>query len=258
MKCLRFSETAEARNGKRMRAARFERRSGLPVSAACVVASSVRETLSALFGTPAAVRLLEPSIPAPDAWPAISGRALLYRTRGNVADAAIVLRPREAVALAAALFGEAPPDGERELSPLERDVLDRLAGAIAPSLQSVCGLRDRDALEPAHTIAGYTTYFEILLERPVEARIGIALSRDPQPEPRARLTVDDLSNVALTVVARLELDRTPARELTQWKNGTLLPLREMRGSVLLAGKELARGTCGVRGGKYAFALESKA
>jgi hypothetical protein len=70
-----------------------------------MVAGGVRESLSALFGTPIATRLLEPVIPSAHAWVTIAGEAILYRLRGSVADAAIVLRPADAAALAAAAFG---------------------------------------------------------------------------------------------------------------------------------------------------------
>ena len=138
MKWLAFS-AARSRDRsafpKAVRAARFETRSMLPISAACVVANGVRETLSSLLRVSVGVRLFEPSIPSPQAWPAILERARLYRLRGHVADAAIVLRPVDAAALAAALFGESHPAGARDLSPIECDVIDRMVSTIAANFR---------------------------------------------------------------------------------------------------------------------------
>ena len=128
MRCLTLrtaaSSRAEVYRGKRVRRTHFEERSSLPTSAACVVANGVRETLTSLIGAPIAMRLFEPAIPSPRAWGAIVCDAALYRVRGNVADAAVVLRASQACALAAAIFGEPSPEQppRRELSPLENEV----------------------------------------------------------------------------------------------------------------------------------------
>jgi hypothetical protein len=181
VKSLGFETTLESRHTapgtKRIRRARFERRSLLPISAACVVANGVRETLSSLLCAPAGLRLFEPVIPEPGAWSRIVEKARLYRVNGNVADAAIVLREADAIALIAALFGEShlPALTARELSPIENDVLDRLVNAIAANLSAVCGAREGHFVERVGRVAEFVTFFELLLEEPVAARIGIAL-----------------------------------------------------------------------------------
>ena len=126
---------------KHVRKPVFRPRSALPSSAACIVANGVRETLTSIFSSPVEMRVFEPSIPAPPAWPAIVKDAVLYRVRGSIADAAIVLRSADALSLVAALFGEGSVHRGRELSPIERDVLDRTVNAIAAHLVSVCGTR---------------------------------------------------------------------------------------------------------------------
>jgi hypothetical protein len=261
MKALMFGGGEARRSGSRVRSARFEERSLLPAGAACVVAGGVRETLSSLLGSAVATRVLEPAIPSPQAWLAIARDALLYRARGCIADAAIVLRPTDAAAIAAAAFGEGPtPDQPaRELSPLERDVIDRAVAAIAATLQPVAGTRERDSLERMATLSGFATYFEILLEPPLEARIGIALSRDPAGEPHGRLTLDDIA--ALTVVPRVSitLATIPAAAFVNLAPGTILPLARadaLAGTLTLSGRPLARGTCGLREGRYALAIVS--
>ena len=77
---------------KRIRKPVFGPRSALPPSAACVVANGVRETLTSILSSPVEMRVFEPSIPTAPAWPAIVKDAVLYRVRGSIADAAIVLR----------------------------------------------------------------------------------------------------------------------------------------------------------------------
>ncbi len=258
MKSLTFGSASH--DGTNVRGARFEDRSSLPVSAACVVAGGVRETLASIFGVTIAVRLLEPVIPSPEAWLAIARGATLYRFRGSVADGAIVLRPADAAALAGAAFGERPiaPAPERELSPLEREVLDRTVAAIAGTLNAVCGARERDVLERAASIAGFITYFEVVLEQALEARIGIALSRDPIPEPHGRLEIDDLGDVLLTPAVCIDLPGIEAGTLARLTAGAIVPIptRGFRGRLHVNGRTLAHGTCGAHDGRYGLAIET--
>jgi hypothetical protein len=254
---------------ERVQNARFEERSSLPTSAVCLVASGMRETLSALLRTSVALSLFEPTIPPTPAWSAIVQGAHIYRLRARKADAAIVLRPPDAAALAAAVFGEAQPAGRVNcalpagrvncaLSPMEREVLDRLVRAIAGSLAAVCGMREGEEIENVDEIEGFVTYFELQLEVPVAARIGIALSSDPAPEPRGHLTLEDLSQVQLVPVASLDLGTIEAGTICRLSLGTLLPFVALnldRVGLQLHGRTLARGVCGVRSGRYALTIQ---
>ncbi len=245
-----------------MRQARFEARSALPIGAACVVANGVRETLGSLLRGPVLVRLLEPSIPAPTAWPAILRRARLYRVRGNVADAAVVLRAPDATALAAALFGEsdAAPAGERALSPFECDILDRMVNAIAANLTAVCGPRDGRPVEVVAALDGFITYFELLIEEPIAARVGIALSRDPPPEARGGLDLGHLAGVKLTAHVSLDLGNMEAAAVVRLVVGTYVqvdPAELHRCSLTAHGREIAHGRCGVRNGRYALYVDAR-
>jgi len=264
MRLLSFSESAEAQataSKKRLRRAQFSARSSLPISAACVVANGARETLSALFGCAVVLRLLEPSIPSPQGWEAIARDARLYRVRGNVADAAIVLRPLEAAALVAALFGETrssttPPCA---LSPIECDVLERLVGAIAANLGALCGAREAHPVERAGDIRGFVTYFELLIEDPIPARIGIALSRDPSPEPRGSVDAARIAGVKIAARASLDLGTVEAAVITGLGIGIVIPLVPaalQRCRLTASGRAIARGSCGVRNGRYAFSVEA--
>ncbi len=261
MKCLALSRSSAYAGRRRIREVCFEDRSSLPASAACVVASGARETLGALLASPVSLRLFEPVLPSPDAWRAILDGATLYRYRGTVADAAIVLRPRDALALARAAFGEVGGEettSDAPLSPLESDVLARVSAAVGASLAAVCGLREGAAVERVAEIGAYTTFFELLLDRPVRASIGVAVSRDPARSRAARWTwrISSWSSCRLRLfgprdVSGVRRDGTAARQSAAGCPGAVA--REARAG----GRTLAYGNCGVRHGWYALAVEGK-
>lgn len=267
MKCLTFRHTisnaGESAKYKAIRSAVFESRSSLPVSAACVVANGVRETLSALIGMPVTLRLLEPHVPSPAAWAAILDGARLYRVRGKLADAAIVWRTAEACLLAAAIFGEpAAAALERgELSPIESEIIERVSKAISANLSAVCGNRETVAIERASSIEGFVTYFELLLEAPVAARIGVALSREPSPDPRGAVEFAHLASVGVPVRLSLEVGNMPAINLSALEPGCVIPVSIAtlaRCQLRLKGRRLARGEGGVSDGHYALAVRGVA
>jgi flagellar motor switch protein FliM len=246
--------------GKRLRRVCFEMRSYLPISAACVVANGVRETLSSLLSVAVSLRLFEPTIPSPQAWRTILHDARLYRVRGNVADAAIVLRESDAVALVAVLFGESEAARDvRALSRIERDVLDRMVNAVAANLGAVCGARDGHLVERVTTIDGFVTFFELFVEEPVRARIGVALSRDPSPETAASIEIAHLAAVKLAVSGSLELRTIEAGAVAGLHVGSFVPVAaaELRRCALMAhGRQFARGSCGVRNGRLAISVDA--
>lgn len=257
MKWLGFERYATRIGGRRVRAASFEERSLLPVGAACVVASGIRERLGAVLDAAVRVRLFEPAIPSPHAWESIARGARIVRIRGSAADAAIVLRPGDALALACAAYGETwcARSPFRELSALEGRALDRIVTAVAETLAPVCGTFEREPPERLATLAGFVSYFEVLIESPLEARLGIALSRDPAPERRSGLRPEDLDDVAIEAVARVDLGEIAAAALAALAPGAIVPITHWdgsRGSLHAAGRTLAVGACGIRNGRYAF------
>lgn len=245
---------------KRVRSINFGPRSSLPTSAVCVVANGVRETLSSLLGAPASVRIDEPSIPPAHAWAAIVREALLYRVRGSVTDAAIVLRAVDAAAIVAGIFGE-PGEASRgrTLSPIEREVVDRTVNALARNLAAICGARDGSSAQRVGAIGGFVTYFELLLEEPVSARIGIALSRDPEPEPRGRIELGHLAAVRIGTIGSIDLGTLAAGAAASLAPGATVPLTlaDLQRCTLTAhGRGIARGRCGVSNGRYALAVDA--
>lgn len=250
---LEFERETEDVEGKQVRRSRFTRRSSLPVPAACVVANGVRETLGALLATPVSLRLLEPVIPDPQAWNAICAGAQLYGLRGPSCDAAFVLRSPDALALASGAFGE-EADEPRPLSAVEQEVLVRALRGIAGSLAPVCG-RELSSLERILDIRGYVTYFELLVERPVRARIGVALSRDPAAKGSATLRIDDLLDVEIELSVEFARGAIPAAAFLDLRPGTNVPMKTRIGEpgrLLCNGGVLARGECGALGERSAL------
>lgn len=245
---------------KRVRHAHFEARSSLPISAVCVFANGARESLSALLSSPVVLRLLEPCVPTPDAWSIILSNARLYRVRGNISDAAIVLRPCAAIVLAGALFGESHPAiADRELSPIECDVLDRMVHVIAANLAAVCGSRDGRTVERVTEIRGFSTYFELLVEDPLAARIGVALSNDPPPESRGCFAVGHLAAVELDATVSINLGEIEAAAVARLAVGAMVPVEAVefaRCTLSVAGRIVARGTCGVRNNRFALSVNA--
>lgn len=250
---LCFEARAHDVNGRRVRHARFERRSALAVSAACVLATHIRESLEALLAAHVTLRLLEPVIPDSRAWHAISAGGHVFGVRGALCNAAFVLRPNDALALCAAAFGEAPGHS-RTLSAVEQEVLVRALRGIAAPLTAVCG-RELTPLEPVSDVRDYTTYFELLLERPVAARIGIALSRDPASAQGLTLRLDDLLGVELEVAVQFAEGALTAAEFLGLGPGSNVPMKTRVGEpgrLKVGGAVLARGECGSIGERNAL------
>ncbi len=249
------------RSGKRIRNARFIERSLLPVGAACMVASGVREALSALFGAEVRVRVSEPVLPSPQAWRTIAGDASVYHVPGRTADTAMLLRPSDALALVGSAFGE-PPAQPRPLSAIERTVLERTLGALAVHVSTLCGKGDgAPRFEPGTELGSYSTYFELLIEGASAFRIAIALSREPQSVLGTRLMIADLEDVEVEVAARVHLAPIDAETLLGLEPGAFLPMMNTMAPfdarAGIAGWTLAYGEGGVSGGCYAFVLDGR-
>lgn len=238
---------------RRVRSIRFERRSALPVSAACMIASGVREALAPVLGGPVRLRLFPPALPSPQAWAAIVRDAHLYRVRGPAAAAAIVLRPGDGATMAAAAFGERDVR-ERSLSPMEQTALDRIAHIIAGQLAPVCG-QGAYAVERVSRAPSLVTYFEVQVDAPVRARIGIGLERDPEPTP-ALGTGADIEEVTLILAARAEIGDVTAAALAELRPGDLLRFAPgpPRASLRIAGRVIGYGECGVSGNRFALSI----
>ncbi len=256
MNVLDFERTMLVQSGKRVRRACFTQRSSLPVSAACLVANGVRESLSAVLGAPVSLRLFEPVLPDADGWAAIASDAKVWRLQGSVADAALVLRPLDAVALVGAVFAEAP-DARRTISPIEERVVKRALRALGGTLAPVCGSANAGSLCTPTNLRGFTTYFELLIEAPASLRIGIALSRDPENGVAPSFRTGQLAAINIDLRVQVGCGTFHAARLLQLRCGDTIELQtRIDGpSLLYAQKQVvARGECGVLRGRRVLAL----
>lgn len=245
MRVLGFDPRAKIGGGHRVREARFESRSMLPVTAACVIANSVRERLAELFDVPVTLRLLEPVLPDAHGWSCICDGALLYSLSGRDCDAAIILRRDDALSLAGAALGERI-DRSRALSAIEGRVVGRLANALANTLTTICGPQSA-ALSQRESLTGYTTYFELIVEEPVRARLGIALSREPLTVGGAGLDPACLNAVKLTVYVEGACGLLPAASIARMRIGDVVPFESRIGEdafIRCGPAVVARGECG--------------
>ncbi len=236
---------------KGVRRAQLEERSLLPVSAACVVANAMRERLATLCGSDVDLRLFPPAIPRREAWAAILGDARLYVVRGSASDAAIVLRPCDARALAALLFGETAVGAERELSRIEVEMTRRAVGAISATLAPVCGETRMD--EETHGVEA-VTYFELHVVQPLQLCIGIALSREPASGAAQSLRAEALRAATMTLSAELPLVPLYAGALAALRPGDVIAARGDATLLRANGAGIGTGRCGVRSRRFAVAF----
>lgn len=130
---------------------------------------------------------------------------------------------------------------------------------MAGNLAVVCGTPEGRFVERVAEIRGFPTYFELSIEEPVAARIGIALSRDPLPEARGCFEAAHLAAVRLTAVASLDLGKSEAAEVARLALGAIVPIEPVklhRCALSVAGRRVARGTCGIRNGRLAFSVDA--
>jgi len=220
-----------------------------------LVANGVRETLGALLGSVVSVRLLEPILPDPAGWAAIGKDAHIFAVRGPLADAAFILRAADAAAFVRAAFGEMAPQ-PHALSPLEGQVLRRALRAISGCLSPICGARDAAPCE-ASDARSFTTYFELLLDRPASLRLGVALSREPEAKSAPALTLADLHGVEIDLAVECATGLLEAGRLLELQPGETVKLStriDGPGALTAAGRVFLRGECGQAGERRAFVV----
>ena len=254
MNVLAFENTAEICSDRRVRRACFESRSALPVSAACLTANAMREQLKVLLGRSVSLRLLAPVVPPLHGWAVLCERARIFRSRGGLCDAALIVRPGDALALCCAIFGE-PPGAVRELSTFEAAVLEKSIARFGGAFAALTG---GDApLETAPPSQRWTTYFELIVNEPQDFRLGVALSNEPPARTGGCLDPSALMDVELELQAVLAGGRLCAGQVLALREGTDVPMKSRIGaeaSLLVAGIEIARGTPGRYAGQHALSV----
>jgi flagellar motor switch/type III secretory pathway protein FliN len=253
---LGFARRSCVVNGLRVRPSFFQSRSTLPVSAACLVANAARQTLADLLGAAVSLKLLEPVIPDGAGWSSIGAGALVFAVRGAHSDAAIVLRADDALALACAALGERI-ESPRGLSAIEAELVARIASALCGSLTPVCGVRDARQIARLKTLEGYVTYFEVIVEEPARARIGIALSRETQSPSAPGLSTADLHEIDVRLRVEIAHGFVPAAAIVSLRPGDVFKLDSALGDparLSAGGTILARGQCGNVGARRALQI----
>ena len=250
MNVLTF-ESRGVRVGDRVvRSARFMARAHLPLPAATLAANAMREKLAELFRTEVILRLREPCVPSVQAWPTLLADSRMMWVRGSSGDAVLILRDRDARAWIGATFGGeiASSDG---VSPLETRVLERLMVLLAGTLAPIVGPRYTTQMLQATGNERYAAYFELLVQSPMEAAIGVAIPRDPPPPIVGCLQPSALDAVELEVVAELRCRDRSAGELSSLAVGDVLGIEDLTASVKTQGTVLGHGECGVSAGRFA-------
>jgi len=252
---LRFS-TPRASGGRVVREARFVRRSGLPLSAACLVANGVREHLSSSLGRAFETSVIDPVVLDQRAARALFSGATVYRVRGRLCDAFTVLRSDDALRLAALAFGETER-AEGEMSPVERLTLDRLLALLPPLCVPLCGeVRSVATETPERASAESAAYFEVRLS-PVAVAFGFAMSIDPSEVAVPALALEDLRDLEMECTVECARGTIDVDALARLSAGETLALQTPLGgggTLCVSGVPIAYGTCGARGERAAFAI----
>ncbi|MBV8117015.1 MAG: FliM/FliN family flagellar motor switch protein [Candidatus Eremiobacteraeota bacterium] len=257
MKTLSFENRATVQGGKAVRRARFEERSAVPLSAACLVANGVRETLANALGTAVSIEVLEPIVPDAATWSAIAAGARVLTVPGPTADVSFVLRPSDALALAGAAFSEGMAE-QRSLSPLEEAVVLRTLRAIAGCLGPVTGGRETTLLEAPTDVRQCSSYFELLFERPVRARLGVALSREPQAQPAPSITLRALEQIRVVLDVDFARGSITGAQLLALQPGDVIALDspiDATAVVRLGRRMVCRGQSGAVAGRRAVVVQ---
>jgi hypothetical protein len=241
----------------RLRRLRFTPRASIPVSAACVVANGIRETLRELLGEPCEVLVGEPAVVDAASWALLARDALLYLTRGRQTDVVIVLPRADArrLVLRAVGEGEALPDGA--CSALELHALGRIAARCAAACEPLCAERHGGprSLEP-HEVPRCVAYVDLRVRAPVPLTIGIGIVRDlPDPGPAGALRPEALEPAELEARAVFAEGCMDAAAFVALRPGDVVKLTTKVGapaSLNVAARPIAFGTPGALGARTAF------
>jgi flagellar motor switch/type III secretory pathway protein FliN len=254
---LRFANEPMTVGGRAVRATHFEPVSNVRVSMVIEMANNASDQLSRLFDTPVTVDVFEPVVVPTESQPALFGDAVVFRAHGRDCDVLVVYRDADARRILQFAFGERD-ETSATLSAIEEQVLERMAREIgmlcAPFCGEVYGFGRSFARMEQHTCA---TYFELRLGSPVDAVVGIGLSKDPTTEIEQRVDPMMLNEVKLDVRARIARLAVPARSLSAIAVGSVVTFETKLSDLaeLRIGRSvIAQGECGVRDGNFAFAV----
>jgi len=249
-----------ARDAQGVRRARFTPRSSIPLGAACLVASGIRETLRELFGESCEVMLGEPSAIGPDAWHALSRSAHCFLTRGRQTDIVLTLPASDARTLVMRAFGEGGAIADGACSALELHAIERIAARCSAAFDPLCVERrgPSRALRPSE-LPTCVAFFDIRVQAPITITLGVGIVRDlPEPGPSGTFSPLMLSSVRVDVRAEFATGTIDARRLLGLRVGEVVKLDTKVGSsacLNLGSQRIARGTAGIRAAHHAFQVQ---
>jgi hypothetical protein len=257
---LAFGDPESSGDARTIRRPRFQPRSTLPTSAACVVANGVRESLARSLAIDLDVELIEPSLPSAAERRTLLAGATVMRVRGRICDGFVIVRPSDARRLVALAFGEAERSSDIALSEIERATLERIAGALVPLCNALCGTLGPVVREtPDRAESDVATYFEIRTTGAHRAAVGFGLSRDPAESVTDTLTLEDLAAVELEGSVDVGAGALGIPAFSRIAIGATIGLETPLGTpgVLRFGDvPFARVTCGVANGRNAATVET--
>lgn len=259
---LTFDSPALLDDGRIVRQPRFVPRSTLPLTAACLVANGVRETLSRLLAREIDVDLIEPAMPRGAERRTLVDGAAISRVRGRLCDGFVIVRALDQRRIVALAFGETERAEDAALSEIERATVERVIAAIVPLCNALCGTLGPVIRESSERAAcDLVTYFEVRTTGTQRVAIGFALTRDPLEEIGARIVIDDLADVEIEGSVELGTGELGVPAFSRLAAGATLVLTTALGSpgTLRFGEvAFARGACGVSEGRSAINLASGA
>jgi len=241
----------------RVRRLRFVPRSSIPVSAACLVANGIRETLRELLGEPCEVVLGEPVALDATAWSVLAREALLYLTRGRQTDVVLVLPRPDARRLVLRAFGEGDALPEGACSALELHALERIAARCAAACDPLCAERHGPPrpVEP-HELPACSAYVDLRIAAPLALTLGVAIVRDlPDPGPAGALPPAALGPVGLEARAVFAEGDMDAAAFVALRPGDVVKLETTIGApafLRVASRPIAYGVPGAHRGRAAF------
>ena len=240
-----------------VRPLRFVPRVSIPLQAACLVANGLRETLRELLGERCELLLGEPVAVDAAAWPVLAADAFLFLTRGRQTDVVLVLPQADARRLVLHAFGEGDTLPEGACTALEVHALERIAARCAATFDPLCAER-AGASRPvaAREVPQCAAYFDVRVQAPVPLTLGIGIVRDlPDPGASGALAPGALDDVPLRARAVMGAGTIGGAALGALRPGDVVALDaalDAPARLVLAGRTIARGTCGTAGGRSAF------
>lgn len=243
-----------------VRCPRFVPHASIPISAACLIASSLREMLRELFGSACEVALGEPTAIDPGTWGVLTSAAHCFLTRGRQTDVVLVLSDSDARRLVLHALGEVGPIVPGALSALEWRAMERFAARCDPAFEPLCAERRG----PSHAVAASelpacVEYFDVRVRAPIALTLGVGIVRDlPDPGPSGALSAEALARVPLELRAECARGTIDVRRLLDLRVGDVVRLDTKVASpaVLKVGSTcFATGACGIRGAYQAFSID---